>query len=127
MRHQKLKSAIAGLAATAVLSVGLMNSASAGLVSTQQVINQAERHSAIARVEARLAEAAVADQLAALGVDQQALQARVNELTHEELLQLDGQIEHHIAGGDAVSLVGAVFIVLLVLELVGVIDIFKGA
>jgi uncharacterized membrane protein (Fun14 family) len=43
-------------------------------------------------------------------------------------MQLSSQIESLPAGGDSVLvLIGAVFVVLLILELTGVIDIFKKA
>ena len=38
---------------------------------------------------------------------------------------VDGALRSAPAGGDILALIGAVFVVLLVLELTGVIDIFK--
>ncbi len=38
---------------------------------------------------------------------------------------LEAEMDRQIAGGDALSLIGAVFLVLLILELVGVTDVFK--
>ena len=46
-------------------------------------------------------------------------------LSSAELLELEGQLDSQVAGGDVVAIVGVVFIVLLILELVGVTDIFK--
>jgi hypothetical protein len=42
-----------------------------------------------------------------------------------ELRSLAGQMSGMPAGGDALAVIGIVFIVLLILELTGVIDIFK--
>ena len=50
---------------------------------------------------------------------------RLNGLSHAELLELEGQLDSQVAGGDIIGLIGAVFVVLLILELVGVTDIFK--
>jgi hypothetical protein len=61
----------------------------------------------------------------ALGVDQATVMERLNGLSTAELLELEGQIDQQVAGGDILGLIGAVFVVLLILELVGVTDIFK--
>jgi len=44
-----------------------------------------------------------------------------------ELRSLADRMEQMPAGGDALAVIGIVFVVLIILELVGVIDIFKKA
>ena len=61
----------------------------------------------------------------ALGVDPAAVDARVARLTDAELRSLAERMDAMPAGGDALAVIGVVFLVLLILELVGVIDIFK--
>jgi len=63
--------------------------------------------------------------LQAFGVDQAIVQERLQGLTQAELITLESQFNQQIAGGDALGIIGAVFLVLLILELVGVTDIFK--
>ena len=46
-------------------------------------------------------------------------------LSDAELAQLEGRLQQLPAGGSALGLVGAVFLVLLILEITGVVDIFK--
>jgi len=46
-------------------------------------------------------------------------------LTDSELRTLAGKIAEAPAGADALAVIGIVFVVLLILEMVGVIDIFK--
>ena len=46
-------------------------------------------------------------------------------MTTAELLELESRFDEQVAGGDALGVIGAVFLVLLILELVGVTDIFK--
>jgi hypothetical protein len=46
-------------------------------------------------------------------------------LSDQELHQLAVDMRNAPAGGDALALIGAVFVILLILELVGVIDVFK--
>ncbi len=60
-----------------------------------------------------------------LGVNPSDAQARVAALTDSELQALDQRIESMPAGGDVLAVIGIVFIVLLILELTGVINIFK--
>ena len=60
-----------------------------------------------------------------MGVDADSVDARLATLSDSELSDLAEQMKTAPAGGDVLVLLGAVFVVLLVLELVGVIDIFK--
>jgi len=86
----------------------------------------ASRHAAqLARVSAILDRADVQQRLEALGVEPAAAAARVASLTQAELATLADRLEQAPAGGDILALIGAVFVVLLILELTGVIDIFK--
>jgi hypothetical protein len=62
----------------------------------------------------------------ALGVDPELARLRVASLSAEEIVEVAGRVQDAPAGGDGVFVVlGITFIVLLVLELVGVIDIFN--
>jgi len=47
-------------------------------------------------------------------------------MTTAELIALEGRIDENNAGGSALGTIGAVFLVLLILEVVGVTDVFKG-
>ncbi len=53
------------------------------------------------------------------------VEERLNGLSTAELMALEGRLDSHLAGGDAIAVIGVVFLVLLILELVGVTDIFK--
>jgi hypothetical protein len=81
----------------------------------------------IADIQSDLARDEVRHALITLGVDPQQAQARVSSLSDTELNQLAGELETLPAGGDVLALIGAVFVVLLILELTGVINIFGGA
>ena len=50
---------------------------------------------------------------------------RLAALSEQEVASLADQIESAPAGGDALAVIGIVFLILVILELVGVIDIFK--
>lgn len=111
--------------AVAIISMGFVQVSAAGVIGTQQMVNSEARLDQLARMESLLARQDVAGQLALYGVAPEMVMERVQNLTSAELMELEGKINQQVAGGDIVGLVGAVFIVLIILELVGVIDIFK--
>jgi hypothetical protein len=89
------------------------------------LVARAELVGTLQAVEAGTRAQEVRDRLAALGVDPADVDARVARLTDSELRTLADRMDQMPAGGDALAVIGIVFIVLLILELTGVIDIFK--
>lgn len=112
----------------ALLNLGSPAVARAELVGTLQAVTTASaRADHEATVRAALAREQVRDRMAALGVDPADVEMRVARLTDAELQTLAERIDRLPAGGDALAVIGVVFLVLIILELVGVIDIFKKA
>jgi hypothetical protein len=122
---QRFVKTVAMLLAVTLGLTGVMHSASAAVVGTRAVMMQAERTDTVARVQAAMDRESVQGQLVALGVDVAAAKARIASLSDAELQQLDGRLAELPAGAGLLEVVGIVFVVLLILELVGVIDIFK--
>lgn len=118
---------IVALTASAFLSLGLQaTTASAGVIGTQDYLSATDRAGQIASVQASLSRADVRAQLEGYGVNASDAAARVASLTDQELTEVAQKMNSLPAGGDGViAVVGIVFIVLLILELTGVIDIFK--
>jgi len=116
---------IVWLVCMAVLNLGSPMVAQAGIVGTLQAVQASTRAADLATVDAALARAEVRAQFAALGVAPEQVEARVAALTDADLRTLAGQMAELPAGGDALAVIGIVFLVLLILEAVGVIDIFK--
>ena len=112
-----------------LLSLGCIPAANASVIDTpafSKEVNQGlSRTATIDRINGVLAQDSVRKQMVALGVDPNDAHARVAALTDSELQTLDQQIGALPAGGDVLAVIGVVFIVLLILELVGVINIFK--
>lgn len=125
MRSLMLRNFVVRLVSLSLLSLGLAQTAGAGMIGTQQVVQSDARETVIMRVETILARDDVARQLVAFGVDPLAVQSRVGNMTDSELLALQGKLDKQVAGGDALVVVGIVFVVLIILEVVGVTDIFK--
>jgi hypothetical protein len=96
------------------------------LVSTSDALALAGDSASREVVDSYLAREDVTRRLEALGVDPELARLRAASLSAAELDELALRIEQAPAGGDGVlAVLGITFLVLLVLELVGVIDIFK--
>ena len=113
---------VAAVALTAMLMGSLP--ATAGIVGTEQMVAQEARVQALQRIDAILAGVAVAAQFEAWGVESSMVKQRVAALSDLELQRLATEMESAPAGGVLV-LIGAVFVVLLVLEVIGVTNIFR--
>jgi Family of unknown function (DUF6627) len=109
----------------AMLTLGSPLVAQAGLIGTLDAMEAGTRAQDLATVSAALAREQVREQFIALGVDPVEVEARVAALTDPELRMLAGKVAEAPAGADALAVIGIVFLVLLILEAVGVIDIFK--
>jgi hypothetical protein len=115
----------------AALCLALLNLSSppvarAAIVGTLQAVEAGSSRAAdLSTVTSALARDQVRAQMLALGVDPAAVDARVARLTDAELRTLAERMGTLPAGGDALAIIGVVFLVLIILELVGVIDIFK--
>jgi Family of unknown function (DUF6627) len=99
--------------------------ANAKVISSSRALALEEGSADRALVDSYLSRADVAEQLSALGVDPELAQLRAAALSADELSALAGRIDQAPAGGDVIGILGVTFLVLLILELVGVIDIFK--
>jgi hypothetical protein len=119
------RNSLAALLAAALLATSLQGTAAAGVISTQQYLTAVDREATRARIGTALARAEVRSKLEQYGVDPAAADARIAALTDRELELLATELESLPAGGDLLAIVGITFIVLLILELVGVIDIFS--
>ena len=109
----------------AMLNLGSPPVAQAELVTTLQAAAATTRTQDLATVNAALAREEVRAQFEALGVEPAQIESRVAALTDAELRTLAGQMGDMPAGADALAVIGIVFLVLLNLEAVGVIDVFK--
>ena len=107
-----------------MLNMGMMGAATAAIVDTSALIAP-DRMADLGAIRTQLARADVRVQMEQMGVDAAAVEQRISRLNDHELHQLAADMRNAPAGGDALALIGAVFVVLLILEVTGVIDIFK--
>jgi len=121
MKYSKL---VAIVLCSALVWAGFTTMAAAAVVPTTQALAMERPAGHMAAVQAGLARSDVQQAMITLGVDPAEAQLRVAALDERELIQLQGRMDELPAGG-ILGLIGAVFVVLLILELTGVIDIFK--
>ena len=125
MRLEGFRRSCVALLSVSVIALGVQQPALAGVVGTSDAAAAARTDNPRATVDATLARADVRATLVEFGVDPLAVEARLAALSEQEVASLADQIENAPAGGDALAVIGVVFLILLILELVGVIDIFK--
>lgn len=123
----KVRQIMAAITASCFLSMSLqVTSASAGVIGTAEYLSATDRAGQIASVQAALSRADVRAQLEKYGVDPADAAARVASLTDSELADVSARMDSLPAGGDGfIAVIGILFIVLIILEWTGVIDIFK--
>ncbi len=123
----RLRRTIISITASCFLSMSLAaTTASAGVIGTPEYLSATDRAGQIATIQAGLSRADVRGQLEKLGVNPADAEIRVASLTDQELVAVAEKMDSLPAGGDGVLVViGIVFVVLFILELTGVIDIFK--
>lgn len=113
---------------TLVLSLTLATAvqpAAAAMMGTAEFVPDA-RSAQLEHVDRFLAREQVRDLLLAQGVAAEDARARVAALSDAELAMISRQIDALPAGAGGLALVGAVFVILVVLEIVGAINVFKG-
>lgn len=98
--------------------IGTLAGLESSLESSARAADLAKLNAVLARDEARV-------RMRALGVDESQVEMRLARLTDAELNALAKRVDEMPAGAGILEVVGIVFVVLLILEAVGVIDVFK--
>jgi hypothetical protein len=127
MNTIRFRRACVAVTSISLLSFGMQGPALAGIVGTADAVSatqQLDQRSAVLRLVAR---ADVRGQMLALGVNPADVEGRIAALTNSEVETLARQIDSAPAGSGALIIVGIVFVVLMILEFTGMIDIFKRA
>jgi hypothetical protein len=104
---------------------GLPQVAHAVIVGTAEFIESGDRAERLERLDEILSREEVREQLVALGVDPAQARLRAASLTDRELSRLEAGLGDLPVGGESVIwVIGMVFLVLLILEFVGVTNVF---
>ncbi len=127
MRTSKWRTAVTAVLAISTLNLGMMSAAQAGIVSTSAIV-RTDRDMNLATIRSQLERSEVRAQMEKMGVDATAVDTRIASLSDSELQQMAMEMQKAPAGGDGLLVVvGLVFVVLMILEFTGIIDIFKRA
>jgi hypothetical protein len=113
------------LLSMSLLGASVAPAAQAAVIGTQVLIEAQDHTKRLARVEAKLARAEIHKQMIAMGVDATEADARLAALSNEELKVLEEKLESLPAGAGVLEVIGVVFVVLLILDLVGVTNVFS--
>jgi hypothetical protein len=97
----------------------------AGLIQTPEVIAAQQQELSRQQLSEAVVREDVQQQLVELGVDPAMALERIAVLTDAEIAQLNHRIDNLPAGAGVLEVIGVVFVVLLILELVGVTNIFS--
>ena len=110
-----------------ILSMSLLGLPAVGLaapIGTDTLVQLNQRGELLSRIQMQLASDDVRAQFLERGVSPDEVDARIAALSTEELQTLSMQLDELPAGGSLLAVIGVVFVVLLILEMVGVTLVF---
>ena len=96
----------------------------AAIISNGQVIHQIQQANDKTALLQTIKSVDVQEQLLSMGVTTADIESRVNQMTQEEISQLNQQIDQLPAGGGVLGVALVVFIVFVVTDVIGATDIF---
>lgn len=108
-----------------MLSLSIQAPVMARMIDNNQIAVTAEVQQQRDEVKVFLARDDVKSTLLAYGVDGADVDKRVNQMTDSEVSQIHDQLSQLPAGGDALGAVLTVLLILILLEVLGVINIFS--
>ncbi len=111
------------LLAVAVFSMSF-NNAGAAIVTNDVVVSHMQQDNAKTALLQTINRSDVKQQLLTLGVNPADVESRINLMTHEEIAQLNQQIDELPAGGDVLGILLVIFIVFVITDIIGATDIF---
>lgn len=118
------KSSVAACVSAGMILVGTPGISAASMIGTETLASQSLRADTQARVNTLLSRDDVQTKLVAWGVDVEKAKSRANAMSDQELQRVAQALDAQPAGGDVIVLIGVIFVVLFILELVGVTNVF---
>lgn len=125
MKANRFHRSVAALAAASLIGLSTIQPAIAAVIGTDEAIAIEQGRASADDFVALFARTDVRQQLEALGVNPEQAAERVAALSEQELAEIQRSLDDMPAGGSALAVIGVVFLVLIILEVVGVTDIFK--
>lgn len=119
-----LKKFISSFLVVCITAAGFPLTAQARIVATEEIVVTADATASRAVVNQFLARDDVRQAMLGQGVTPEAAIERVAAMTDAEVKQLAGRVEQAPAGGEVLGILFAVFIVLLVTDILGFTKVF---
>lgn len=107
-------------------SMSIQAPAMAGMIGNQELAMQAELQMQRDEVRFFMAREDVRGMLLDYGIDTADVDNRINNLTESELLQIQNQLADLPAGGNALGLVVGILLILVLLDVLGLTNVFPG-
>jgi Mg2+ and Co2+ transporter CorA len=113
---------------TLILSISLLGlsftNVQAAIISNDQIINQAQQTNERAALLQTIAREDVQQQLSKMGVDPADIENRINQMTQQEIAQLNQQMNELPAGSGVLGILLLIFLVFVITDVIGATDIF---
>lgn len=111
-----------------ILSISLtsitIGNVQAAIISNDQIIHKTLQLNEKEALLQTINRADVQEQLLSMGVNTADLEVRINQMTHEEIAQLNQQMAELPAGAGALGVVVLIFIIFVITDVIGATDIF---
>ncbi len=111
-----------------ILSIFLINlsfgTATAGMIGNTAIMAQSEQGTERQVLIQQLQRSEVREQLLSMGVQPEAVERRIQQLSETEVAQLNQQIANAPAGSGVIELLVLVFLVFVITDVIGATDIF---
>ena len=120
---RKFKRTLSIILSIALLSVSFTN-VQAAIVSNEQIIHKIDQANDRAALLQTIKREDVQAQLSSMGVSSADVETRINQMTHEEIAQLNQQMAELPAGGSVVGIILLIFIIFVITDVIGATDIF---
>lgn len=101
-----------------------LSQAQAAIIANAQLIDQVHQVNEKNVLLQTLNRVQVREQLHSMGVTTAELESRINQMTQQEIAQLNQQITELPAGGDVLGFIVLIFIIFIITDVIGATDIF---
>ncbi len=101
-----------------------ISQAQAAIIANAQLIDQVQQANDKDALLQTINRVDVQEKLLGMGVTTAELESRVNQMTPQEIAQLNQQINELPAGGDILGIIVLIFIVFVITDVIGATDIF---
>lgn len=100
-----------------LIEIPMMKSAHAGMITTNTVVEDMTRTQTEKKVIDFMERSDVKNQMISFGVSSDEASERVAHLSDGELNQIAGEIDHSVAGGEFIGILGLILVVVLIIYL----------